>query len=91
MPVLIERAEHVEGRAVEKEPPVSGLEATKADRAFEGVDRRAARHEFDRETIEIRRVGRPGFGTRNGEFEFERRRAKREFAAGRDLIAARAR
>ena len=38
MPVLIERADHEEGPAVQEEPALSRLEAPKPDDPFDGVD-----------------------------------------------------
>ena len=60
VPVLIERAGHEKGLAVQQQAPVSGLEAPEADRPLQPVDRRPAAYHFDGERVEVGSVRRPG-------------------------------
>ena len=61
IPILIERAEHVEGPAIEKQPAAARLEATKSDAFGDAVDGLAVDEQRHGDFIEVRRVGRPEF------------------------------
>ena len=72
MPVLVEGAEHVEGLAVQEQPPVARLEAPEPDDPLDRVDDRVADDELDDEIVEVGRVRRPGLSVGNGEPRVER-------------------
>ena len=87
MPVLVERADHEEGPAVQEKPPLPRLEAPKPDDPLDGVDDRVAANELDDDGVEVGRLRRPRRRLGNGERRLEVSRSEMKNQA-RDRFAA---
>ena len=70
-PVLVERAHHEEGPAVQEKPTLSRLKAPKPDDPFDRVDDRALGDQLDDGGVEVGRLRRPRRGLGNGERRLE--------------------